>query len=502
MKKVLQYTKTAADVYHERLSALAPDLYPYWAVVRSHVSYEAVPLAGAAYFYSAFANFRAEETLAVVDLTTDLPVPEVFWDWQSRSPVQAGAASQPAVKITVNGRFAGYYLPYVHTLLATDWTHNTDCVRVAKQILPALIKALHLRPLTQRERGKYLAAAGVEVRRRINPVRITVGCDPEFELWRFESEPVLLQAHNHLRMDGALGTDGAGNQVELRPEPGTPRQVVSSLKQIIQSFVHRFPDCDLDAAGHHYPCGGHIHFGGLPGENVPPDLIQMLDDFIGWRTRRLNGKARGSYGHVGDWRSQAHGFEYRTPPAAVFANPKVARIVLKLARNLVTVFYSGKPVEYNNPPQEADYVKVGGLTENEAEYFLAFFSKRQEDQRFWIRAAWGLGSPVSGPTVIFRDEWLPQNRETLYTRLKKLPKRTKVVLYGLSAQRGSVATIPGIPGADVLSDPPRPPRDAEGNIWIGLPWNLRMQETDRPVLEEAAAAIARYCRSASKGGEQ
>lgn len=53
-----------------------------------------------------------------------------------------------------------------------------------------------------------------------------------------------------------------------------------------------------------------------------------------------------------------------------------------------------------------------------------------------------------------------------------------------------------------MSDPPRPPRDAEGNIWIGLPWNLRMQETDRPVLEEAAAAIARYCRSASKGGEQ
>ena len=147
-------------------------------------------------------------------------------------------------------------------------------------------------------------------------------------------------------------------------------------------------------------------------------------------------------------------------------------------------------------------MKIGGLTENEAAYFLAFFSKRQEDQRFWIRKAWGLGSPVSGPTVIFRDEWLPQNRETLYTRLKKLPKRTKVVLYGLSAQRGSVATIPGIPGADVLSDPPRPPRDAEGNIWIGLPWNLRMQETDRPVLEEAAAAIARYCRSASKGGEQ
>jgi len=279
---------------------------------------------------------------------------------------------------------------------------------------------------------------------------------------------------------------------------------VSNIKQIIRIFAEHFPRYDLDAAGNRYPCGGHIHFGGLPSEYVPSALIELLDDFIGRRTRKLNGEARGGYGRPGDWRQQPHGFEYRTPPAAVFANPKIAEITLKLARNLVALFYSQKAIEYNSPPRKADYVNIGGLTEKQAEYFLEFFSKKKEEKRrYWVRAAWGVSSPASGPMIIFRDEWNSENKETLYEYLgKKLPKNTKVTLYGLKAERGSVATIPGIPGAEVLSDPPHPPRDADGHIQIGLPWSIRMEGTDKTLLKKAATAIARYCRSASKGGRQ
>jgi len=218
MKKKIEYITCIGDVYAEQLRKLAPDLHKYWAITRSHVE-EKAPVAGAAYFFADFTAFKPEKTLAVIDITVDRDAPEVFWDW--RIPEYGiRYVAHHTVTIKVNGCFAGYYLPKIHTLVATDWTHNMECVRLAKQVLPKLVQALHLSPLTDKQRREYLKAAGVEIPRRKRP-RITVGCDPEFELWAFpeSAEPRLLRAYDHFEMYGPLGTDGAGYQIEMRPDP-------------------------------------------------------------------------------------------------------------------------------------------------------------------------------------------------------------------------------------------------------------------------------------------
>ena len=109
------------------------------------------------------------------------------------------------------------------------------------------------------------------------------------------------------------------------------------------------------------------------------ELMSLLDDFIGIPTKALSGSARSEYGHLSDHRAQPHGFEYRTPPAAVFQNPAISCIVLTLARNLTKNYLNAATFEYDNRNLTLeDYIKYGGLTKQQAKYYITFCKKYNE----------------------------------------------------------------------------------------------------------------------------
>ncbi len=460
-------------------------LKKYFLVVRSHDDQGVIaPYTASFYPKISLAYKEVNEIHINIDSPPDN---DVFYDWRG-SVYRDDDAGEPCFVVYVNERFAGLYLLRLRSLYATDWSHDWECVRLAREVIPRLISALGLKPLTRAEREKIYKTYKTL---KSNPLRITVGGDPEFEMWRGST---LVSADDYLNMGGSIGTDGARSQVELRPAPGTPAQVVRNLRELIKEFARRFPKYDLDAAGHRYPCGGHIHIGGIPDREPPGELLELLDDFVGKPSLPLSGEARGEYRRLSAWEDKPWGFEYRTPPAAVFSNPRVARTVLKLARNLVTKFYSGRALEYNDPPGVEDYIRVGGLTEREAAYLVEFF-RQGVPRSLRIRAAWGTFAPEEGLAISFRDDWLPERKRLFRKVLVKNLRRGEIVLYGLASSRGFVATIPGVPGAAVLDDPPYAPVNGQGRVWVGLPWRLRMEEgVDETLLREAAEVVARYCR--------
>jgi len=492
MKKVISNVLDRyPDSYYESLTELEGLLKQYFVTIRSH-TFERTFVPYLATFYPHSTPPLTYKKVGEISITVPCFPPGIFYDWQGN--VVEAEDGEPAIQIDVNGRFAGLYFPHLHSLYATDWSHDKVCVEVAREVVPHLAEALGLKPLTEAEREKARRRQ-MRALRRTNTVSVTVGGDPEFEMWR---KGRTLRAEHYLGYEGSIGVDGSGRQVELRPAPGTPVQVVRSLRQLIKEFAEDFPECDLDAAGHKYPCGGHIHIGGVPDGEPPGKLLELLDDFLGRPSLPLSGDARGSYRRLSAWESKPWGFEYRTPPAAVFSNPRVARIVLKLVRNLVARFYSGRAIEYNDPPGMEDYVRVGGLTEKEAVYLVEFF-RRGCPESLRILAAWGVPGSKERLEVSFRDDWLPERKRWFREALLKRLRKGKVVLYGLASSRGFAATVPGIPGAAMLDNPPHAPLDRQGRVWVGLPWTLRMEEdADESLLRNAAEAIVRYCRQQLK----
>ena len=393
---------------------------------------------------------------------------------------------------TPHGRHLGVYYPEVNVLIGTDWTHNYEDFAILwpyiKEQLP--LKRVDLPSPFDKEKDRYIP--------------ISIGCDPEAELIDPASGDCLAAS---MVIDGGveaeLGVDGAGSPVEFRPPPGSPEDVVRELERILKRFSDEYPTYDLSPVGNNIPIGCHIHIGFGHPVDPPPSLIELLDDFIGRPLSRLNGKARGTYASLGAWRSQPWGFEYRTPPAAAIASPRIARIVFKLAYNLVDLYVNKKdPIEYSNPPDVGDYVRLGGLSEKEARMFLAYCNSAYLPAS--LLAAWRLPAPkIPSIHLTFRDDWhisianaLRQDLEKRLTEMKRYC-RYPLVLYGLHEDRGFVATIP-IDGIDLLPEEKAPYSSFVrhgGAYWIGLPRAVRVDivafEEHR---ERIANGIIRYLK--------
>ncbi len=200
------------------------------------------------------------------------------------------------------------------------------------------------------------------------------------------------------------------------------------------------------------------------------------------------------------WESKPWGFEYRTPPAAIFATPRITKIALKLCQNLAITSLKRDSVTYGCPPSLLDYMTTGGLTKLEAEYLLLTLTIRPET-KLPMRVAWGVSHSLKpSPRIWFRDDWAPQNKEIYNTIIGKLPKKTPdIIIYGLNEGRGNVATIP-IPGFTVIEH--RHPDDTEedGCIWIGLPWELRVKTLDKTIATTIINAIKKHVKHI-KGGK-
>jgi len=175
---------------------------------------------------------------------------------------------------------------------------------------------------------------------------ITLGADPEFELVR--DGRVVNASHvlkKSVRMPwGIIGYDGAGGPLELRPNPSTsPSVLVKNVGRLLLS-VPMIAGGLPSTMGEMYAIGGHVHIG-IRGLGVPyEDVVRTIDDAVGDILYQMNTRTRlnSSYGKRGDWRRQAWGLEYRTPPATMWAHPEGALAFLKAIRRAVRLAIEGR----------------------------------------------------------------------------------------------------------------------------------------------------------------
>ena len=357
------------------------------------------------------------------------------------------------IRIMVNDRFAGYYAPSINSLFATDWTHNHNTVSIFNQIWPILVKNFGLVP-------KYENVNTIEIN------EILVGCDPEFEL--IDEYGMVTNAQDVIDdedKENAIGLDGSCDQVEIRPKPGSPAKVTRSIKKLISEFAEDYSEYDLSDEGNVYPLGGHIHIG-IGFEYMPTsDLVELLDDFVGRPTLILSGEARGEYTELSAVRTQPHGFEYRSTPAAIFNNPKITYCALRLMKNLCKKYFNGEEIEYSINsvmPSIEDYVVVGGLTEKMAKYFVSFCENDFKPTRS-IRASWKI-TPLeikkreieeSDVVVQFKDYWATDVERKIRSKILDMAfeKSIRIVFYGLRSSRGDdMCSIEVFPILDEIED--------------------------------------------------
>lgn len=309
-------------------------------------------------------------------------------------------------------------------------------------------------------------------------MEITLGCDPEFEELTGTKEYRPIPTTIGGEENGPIGRDGAGFQVELRPSASTtPIGVIKNLRKLIEEV-----NLPLSTRGDKYPLGGHIHIG-IPNDvddETIEDIVKVLDRFIGKKVLPLSGEARGDYEVLGAYELKPWGFEYRTPPAAVFYHPAMGEITLKLVKNLVEKFLLGQIKEKEYVGYE-DYILQGGLTPGEIRCWCNLMCQYKLNPPVYINKLWGAEPSL----LVFRDEWDERVKELVKTLLGDIQGR--LILYGLAASRGRVVAGIELPGYETIDHP----IEDCGVAVVGVPYNLRVpQNEERPEREIKALCQA------------
>jgi len=232
---------------------------------------------------------------------------------------------------------------------------------------------------------KYLLSYGVIRPQDLGEIIITLGGDPEFEVY-VDGKLVPAKKLSVFKRGGTvgpIGTDGNTNIAEFRPEPAySAEEYVENFLSLVKSLRKRKRrDYALSVKGDVYPLGGHIHVGS-PNKKVVGVLkgevktfISALDDFLGRVILPTSGPARRGTGNarLGVYELKYYGWEYKTPPASFYADLEMVRIVYKLVKNLVETLLKEEEISYevvNDKVERREYLRF--LTEEEAEYFLSF----------------------------------------------------------------------------------------------------------------------------------
>jgi len=422
-----------------------------------------------------------EQKIKKIEIEYNSELPDVFFD---KTNGRKRGYDQLIYQLYLNKRYLGTYYPEPNVLFLTDITHEPKYINDAVEIF---VRLYHLLPIRR-----------VKSNRKKQKKRITVGADPEFELYNGEK---IQNAYNAISTRnneyGEVGRDGADYQVELRPHYGNHITVVRNFKNLLKLFKKSYPDYDLLTKGDVYPLGGHIHF------NIPPteDFVGMLDDFLGEKLLKLSGKARGDYCKLHAYRSQPWGFEYRTLPSIIFNDPKIAKIVLKIARNLAEIYVNRvKEITYEVPVTFVYYKKYCKLTEEEFDYFNQYIEGNIKD--FNIIANWKIRKNLKSRIIVnFRDEWNSNVKKYFTEHLDKLRPRKSInlTLFGLRKDRGNV--VYGIKLHHFKTLPPNTfnfQSKNENTLIIGIPWKMRMEITENT--DKLINKIKKEIRKISKEG--
>ena len=155
---------------------------------------------------------------------------------------------------------------------------------------------------------------------------ITIGSDPEFGLEDEQGNQAM--AYRYLP-GGAeeIGVDGHSDIGELRPKYSeTPRGHLIEVAKLMSRVSEMVPSHIKITAGSmargNDPIGGHIHFGVRKRTFDIPKAARALDYYLALPVAMIEvqssakyRRTQSSYGHLGAWREQRHGFEYRTLPS-------------------------------------------------------------------------------------------------------------------------------------------------------------------------------------------
>ena len=318
-----------------------------------------------------------------------------------------------------------------NVVYASDWTHQYPIhYQIVKHILENLEKMGLLKPIRRKKK-------------KIPKVKITLGCDPEFE--EISNGRVIPTSLGTKDFDeGGIGRDGAGNQIELRPNPSTkPVDVIKNIKILMAKTGKQ-----LSVQGDRYPLGGHIHIG---VKNVDLSVLQALDDWLGKKLIDLSGLARGSYKNLGAYETKTWGFEYRSLPSCIFATPEMAKITFKITKYVVEKCYSRNGLKYRYTESwgtdDQEYLRV--LTPKQMDYFFNFIDDYKSDNFTNINAYWHIGRPKikASDLISIRDEWAYPIEIYFRDKLKKaftqkqLRKIRFITLYGFSKKRGDITNF-------------------------------------------------------------
>lgn len=316
---------------------------------------------------------------------------------------------------------------------------------------------------------------------------ITLGCDPEFELKFCDKiiiPPCELMGSSRLR--SKIGTDGHGSQIEIRTCPSeNEADIVEDMRKSFEKISY----LDMSAESKKEPCGGHIHVGGkiqgiisiLP---LTDEIKNLFDIFIGKNFLDIKSEVRslGGWGKLGDFRQQPWGFEYRTLPSACFQNPKIVKIILKIAKSLCLKYYSKIPISFHRITEYEDYKNLCGLSLKEYNYFINFSKSFDRNKKRNVIKFWCKSTLKSKFTVEFHDMWDQEAMDWFKFYLSDLvtPFHVKIILYGLKND----VSISGIyDGRYQLVNHPKDIKHLKNGICFGMPKNYRINASESYIMQ-------------------
>jgi hypothetical protein len=219
---------------------------------------------------------------------------------------------------------------------------------------------------------------------QLGKVSITLGGAPEFEV---VVNGETYKAYDFLVFRNVNPTSPIGvnwdspefSTLAIRPTPTTsPKAYVRRFMSLVEKVVRK--GFTLSVAGNTYPLGANIRIGS-PDKNTVQVLqdevenfIEVLEDFIGKVLLPTSGRARGSHTSLVAYELIRGGWEYRTPPSSIYADPKMVRITYKLIRGIVESLLKTGEISYetfaDGRAAREEYYRF--LTPQETEYFLSF----------------------------------------------------------------------------------------------------------------------------------
>jgi hypothetical protein len=228
-----------------------------------------------------------------------------------------------------------------------------------------------------------------------------IGTDPEFELILNGD---VVRARDYFD-DYEIGHDGAGTQLELRPNPtDNIEKLIANIKTLFEKVTKQA--FAIGTAGNSVAIGSHIHFGGINYLPFPDyHFIKILDSWLYEKLAILNGAARDHFATPGAQRRKSWGFEYRSLPSGIFAHPILAKAVFKLAKCLADKWWNFEQIQMT--PNNDNYLEF--ITPEELDLFNNAKKLKTNNSPKALKtfiANWGLKAKETYfATLIFRDDW-------------------------------------------------------------------------------------------------